>query len=196
MRITFDLTDETTITNTTVKITAILRGTIAGQDRPQLEEKALEAAKRLFPDARWAFSNFNFSPDGLTFSVVATTRIEASENDRLDERAKSASDENMKIQIQNMDPSIPEFEIRKAESDLRLRMIKLAKDEAEKLGGSVKKTKFQAYNMAGFSNSKSATYTAARGFALEAAGAPGDGIPTLGHSEKISLTASVSVEVE
>lgn len=194
MKITFELNDEITVTNTTVKITASLRGTILGQDRPKLEARALEAAKRLFPDARWAFSNFNFSSDGLTFSVTATTRVDASENDRLDERVKAASTEDMKIQIQNIDPSIPDFEIRKSESDLRLRMISLAKEEATKLGGKVSKTKFHAYNMAGMSNAKSATY--ARGFALEAAGAPGDGIPTLGHSEKISLTASISVEVK
>lgn len=108
MKIKFDMTDEVTITNTTVKISAWIQGVINGQDRPTLEASALELAKKLFPDVQWAFSNFSYNPDGFTFRVQASTRIDATQNDQLEQRADSISEVGkLTISIHNIDASIP-----------------------------------------------------------------------------------------
>lgn len=187
MKIKFSLTDETTITNTTVKITTWLNGVVANQSRDALEAKCLETAKKLFPEAKWAFSDFTYNPDGLTFRVQASTRIDSTQNDQLAEKAKTASTNgDINIAIQNIDPSIPLYEKRAAESDLRLKMLTKAKEEAGKLGGEVSEIAFEEPNPVNF---RAATYAASMAF--DSAG----GAPALGHSEKINLSATVTVEV-
>ena len=194
MIIRFDVTEETTITNTTVKITAWITGVIGGQDRETLEGKSLELARKLFPDAKWAFSNWTYQPDGFTFRVQATCRIDSSQNDQLDVKTAEISEKGaLTIQISNIDASIPLFETRKAESDLRVALIARATEEATKLGGVLSRVVFNNAFSQSLSNSssKNATYAAAA-FNLEAAG----GAPQLGHSEKILLSAEITVSVK
>lgn len=190
MKIVLNLIDETTVTNTTVKITAWITGIIQGDSREKIEARVLEAWKRLFPDGKQSFSSFTYQPDGLTFRVQAVTRIDASLNDQLNEKAKQASDDNVKIQIHNIDPSIPVHDMRAAESDLRVRMLDLAKAEASKLGGTVAKMDFTADLTIGMANNKALAFNATY------AASPAGGAPQLGHSEKLSLSAVITVMVE
>ena len=119
MEIEFSLVDEKTVTNTTVKVTVSIQGTINGTKREALESRCLDLVKSLFPNNQWAFANFVFNPDGLTFTTRASTRIDASLNDGLVEKAKAVSTDSTKLSIQTIDPSIPAHDIRQAESAIR-----------------------------------------------------------------------------
>lgn len=189
MKVRFSITDETTITNTTVKVTAWITGVVNGETREQIEARALATWKTLFPDVKQSFSNFTYQPDGLTFRVQVATRIDASENDQLDQRAVAASNDTVKITNLQIDPSIPVHDLRKGESDLRVRMLSLAQDEAKKVGGVVLKVNFNP----DYSGTRTASHKAFNAtYAMEAAGGAA---PALGHSEKLTLTAEVVVKV-
>lgn len=190
MKIKFDLTDEVTITNTTVKITVWIHGVINGQDRPALEAASLEMAQKLFPDAQWAFSNFTFQPDGFTFRVQASTRIDATENDQLEQKAARLSEQGkLTLTIYSMDVSIPLFQKREAESDLRVALIEKAKAEAAKLGGELSAITFGEVGSQSFANNGRAMMASAS-YMESAKGA--DSV-SLGHSEKIYLNASIVI---
>lgn len=195
MKIKFNLTDEVTITNTTVKVTAWVNGVINGQERPALEAASLELVKKLFPEAKWAFSNFTFQPDGFTFRVQASTRIDATQNDQLEKKAAELSESGkLTLQIYNIDASIPLFQKREAESNLRVALIEKAKAEATKLAGVLTKVEFGEVGSQSFSNNGRAMIASAS-YALEstAKGGGADGV-SLGHSEKIYLEASLTVD--
>lgn len=187
MKIKFDLTDEKTVTNTTVKVNTTVRGTINGETREQIEARCLTAVKKVFPDNQWAFSNFNWNADGLTFSVAASTRIDAIKNSGLNDLAKAASDQNTKVGIQSIDASIPQHDIRRAESALRENIIMIAQKEAEYLSGKVVKVDFSEAPM----NSMRSSATMKAASYLEDAGV---GSASLGHSEKVTMTATITVE--
>lgn len=193
MKIKFEMTDEVTITNTTVKITAWIQGVVNGQERPLLEAQALELAKKLFPDAKWAFSNFTYQPDGFTWRVQASTRIDATQNDQLDVRADEVSEAGkLTIQFQSPDASIPLHQKREAESNLRVELISKAKAEAEKLGGTISKVVFGDVETRQLNNAMRA---ASASYRLEAAGGGADSA-SLGHSEKIYLAATITVDTD
>jgi hypothetical protein len=189
MKIKFDLTDEVTITNNTVKVTVAITGVINGQDRPALESSALELANKFFPGASWAFSNFSFQPDGFTFRVQASTRVDASLNDQLEQKATDLNERGiLTLQICDTDTSIPLFQKRDAESDLRLAIIEKAKAEASKLGGSISSIEFKepgSHRDVYSNGARMASYS------LESAGGPG-----LGQSEKIYLSAKIEVDTD
>lgn len=197
MKIKFDLSDEITITNQTVKVTAMITGVVGKSDRKALEDKANELAKKLFPDADWAFSNFRYS--GFTFTVNATTRIDSAQNDQLEVRADEISDAtDLAIQILDLDTSIPLHQSREAESDLRVALIEKAKAEAVKLGGTVSDVVFgqpRAQAIARGAMMAAASYMES---AKGPAGVMGDAGPAggagLGHSEKITMSANILVD--
>lgn len=192
MKIKFEMTDEVTITNTTVKITAWIQGVVNGQERALLEAQALELAKKLFPDAKWAFSNFTYQPDGFTWRVQASTRIDATQNDQLDVRADEVSEAGkLTIQFHAPDASIPLHQKREAESNLRVELINKAKAEAEKLGGTISKVVFGDVETRQLNNAMRASSASYR---LEAAG--GADSVSLGHSEKIYLAATITVDTD
>lgn len=194
MKIKFEMTDEVTITNTTVKVTAWVNGVINGQERPALEAASLDLVNRLFPDAKWAFSNFTFQPDGFTFRVQASTRIDATQNDQLDQKAAALSEQGkLTLLINNIDPSIPLFQKREAESNLRIALIEKAKEEAKKLGGEVTVVEFGEVGSKQFANHGRGTMMAAS-YSLESAPGGSDSV-SLGHSEKIYLEATIQIQV-
>lgn len=187
MKITFDLTDEKTITNDTVRLTTVITGAVADQSRDVLEAAADAITKELV-NKDWSFSNFTYSPDGFTFSVTATTRIPAVENDRMAERAVALGARGkITIQLIEADPSIPLHQKRDAESNLRIALIDKATAEATKLGGVVETIAFsraQSQALRGMMASSS--------YSNEAFGGGADAV-SLGHSEKIAMTASIIV---
>ena len=195
MKIKFDMTDEVTITNTTVKITAWIAGVINGQDRPTLEAQALELAKKLFPDVSWAFSNFTFQPDGFSFRVQANCRIDSTENDNLPAKAEVLGEKGkLTISISNIDSSIPLFQKRDAESDLRVALIDKAKAEASKLGGVVSAVNFSEAHVRDITSNAYGGRAASYALESTSKGIGADSV-NLGHSEKIYLQASVEVTV-
>lgn len=188
MKIKFEIADEKTINNQTVKITAQISGVINDRDRGALEQAAKDLAEKLVPDASWAFSNFQFLPDGFTFRITATTRIDSSQNDQLEQKAKAVSDSKLTITMHNPDVSIPLFQRREAESNLRIALIEKANAEATKLGGKVSSIVFHESNAIPMTSN---SYRAAATMEAVGAGAP----KGLGHSEKIQMTASLVIKV-
>lgn len=193
MKISFDINDEKTVTNTTVKLTAWISGQVGEDDRSKLEKRARDVVEKFMPNRgsdgtlKWAYSDFSYINNGMMFRVQATTRIDSSLNDQLEEKAKLASDRQTEIRITDLDASIPMHELRAAESDLRVKLILLAQAEAKKLGGSIAKISF---GHPGRVPSSAATYASMVSNSGKAAGYEGT---ELGHSEKISLKASVVV---
>lgn len=194
MKVSFTLNDEKTVTNTTVKIIVAISGTINGESRKDIEARCDEIAKKIFPDVKWAFSNFKYNGDGLTFTVSASTRIDATQNDQLASKCAEASNDSTRIAIQTIDASIPTHDIRTAESDIRINLIKLADEEAKRLGGKVQKVLFNPSYTDNYSNSRGGgrmmLETAGASYAADNSGSQ------LGHSEKIVISAEVSVKID
>lgn len=190
MKITFDLSDEKTITNDTVKISTLVQGAVADQSRDLLEAAADKITKELV-NKDWSFSNFTYSGDGFTFNVTATTRIPASENDRMAERAQTLGLRGkITIQLIEADPSIPLHQKRDAESNLRVSLIEKATAEATKLGGKVDAIAFsRASSQAMRGAMMASTYSLSND-----AGGGLEGV-SLGHSEKLAINATVTVIV-
>ena len=186
MKIVFDIKDDATITNNTIKVIANVTGVVGDDNKEAVDQRIAAVASALFPNAEWAFSNY--AEQGFTFYAQATTRVDAMENERLDERAESASTKTTEITIAQIDQSIPQRQMRSEESDLRVRMIGLAKAEAEKLGGTVNEIVFEDVRRMGMSQNSNRAFAATA--MLESAVGEPKGI---GHSEKISLGAKVTV---
>lgn len=189
MKVTFDLADEKTITNDTVKLAVLIQGAVAEQSRDKLEAAADAITKELV-NKDWSFSNFTYSPDGFTFSVTASTRIPAQENDRLAERAAALGKRGqITMTLTDADPSIPLHQKRAAESDLRIALIEKAKAEAEKLGGTVESIAFsRASSQALRGVMAASTYSLSN----DASGGGLEGV-SLGHSEKMAMNAGITV---
>lgn len=193
MKIKFELTDEVTITNNTVKLTTHISGIIGDKDRPALEAAALELTKKLF-DAKWAFSNFTFMPDGFTFNVTASTRIDSKLNDQLEARAEAISERGkLTMTIVDIDDSIPLHQKRDAESDLRIALIDKAAKEAAKLGGRVDEVSFSSARSQSISNSMRAMTASSYSLESTSKGISSDGV-SLGHSEKILMSANLVID--
>lgn len=194
MKLIFEIKEERTIVNNTVKVTCLIKGVIGDDDRGNIDLRVQEVANRLFPDAKWAFSFYQELSDGFTFQVHASTRVDAMQNDRLAERANEACIKGTNIEISNIDQKIPQRQMREEESSLRIALIAAAKEEAQKLGGRVERIDFT--EMARFGSS---TVAASSAFyeAKGSGGRPGPaGAAGIGHSEKIALEAKLEIEVD
>lgn len=191
MKIKFDIEDEKTVTNETVKITVKVQGQVGEDDRTTLETRAREVVLKFLPNASWAFSNFNFISNGMMFQVTGSTRIDAVENDQLVEKATAVSTRQTILTVQQIDPSIPLFEIRKAQSAMRASIIEKAREEARLLGSLVKRVDFSEDVSRGHRPQMRSVTSNSGSYGLEAA----DAAP-LGHSEKIYMTATVTAVAE
>jgi hypothetical protein len=162
LKITFNLTDETTVTNDTVKLTLYLTGVAGGIARADIDKTCRAAVEKLgltlYEGATWAFSGFHYDNNGLTFGITATTRISADQNDQIEQKAESLSTPTVRIDVQNIDPSIPAWKLREAETKLRQRLIELANKEAESLGGTLSTINFGAANTYAAQRGGNATY--------------------------------------
>lgn len=184
MKVTFNIEDETVVTSNTVKVIALVTGQVGDEDRAQHEQRA-KAITKSFLDADWAYSNFTYASNGMTFSVSATCRVPSDVNEGLNAKAAEVSDRHTTLSIQNLDLSVPSRDLNAAASRLRKRMLDRAQEAASELGNfEVSEIAFSEQVRGGskamFSN---ATY------ALDS----GPGSDALGHSEKISLSAEVTV---
>lgn len=191
MKIIFGIKEEATVVNNTIKVNCAIGGVIGGDTKEQIDARVLISVKRLFPEAEWSFANYQELTDGFTFRVNASARVEASENERLDERTEEAGDKVTTIMITDIDNSIPQRQIREEESNLRLRMIELAKAEAEKLSGEVEKIDFceiirsdSQFRGARYMGKEVATMFMDSSDAMQ---------KRIGHSEKISLEAKLEI---
>lgn len=193
MKISFNLSDDTTVTNDTVKLTLHVSGTVGDRTRADIDKAVREAVAKLGvqPEKDWAYSGFHYNEGGLTFGITATGRIPAQQDEQLAQKAQNVSDNSVKIAVMGSDPSIPQHKVRDAESKLRLRLIELARAEAEALSATVSQIEFGA--AASFNIAKHYSGNATYAMAMDSVGAPGGG-GEIGHTEKVSLSAKVTVE--
>lgn len=182
MKVVFNLGEDTTVVNDTIKVTCAITGVIGESNKEQIDERVRAVTHSMFPDADWAYANYSTASDGLTFRVSATTRVPTSAHERLDDRCEEASNQTTLITVTNIDTSIPEWQVREEESKLRLRIIDLAHAEAAKIGGLLESVEF----FDGGPRPNQHTY---------AVTAMMDGFETkgLGQSAKLSLSAKVQV---
>lgn len=194
--IIFSLSSEKTLTNNTVKITAVVVATIDGTQTTN-ENVATQVSGLLntfIPDAEWTFSNPQRSTDPSGFEsarYTASTRVSEEINQNLQARADEASRPGLSI-IQNVpDYSIPQRDIEQAISDLRVVILKEATAEAKKLSEAAG-TKY-AIGELNFNpiveygnNARGITISAM----ASAESAPRGGF---GHSQKVSVTANVTL---
>ncbi len=194
MKLTFDMMDEKTVTNDTIKVTATIDGLVQGDTKEVIEESIQAAMKELLPDADWAFSNFTFYRRNFPmYSVKASARVLASHDDGLVDRAEKLTTDKLAIAIENIDHSIPAHRFKEAESELRETLLLRATAEAKKLSEiygqslEVDSIRFGAPTVSQPIRMASASY-------LESSvSAKGGG---LGHSEKTVLSAKVVLKTE
>lgn len=185
MKIKFNIEDETVVTSNTVKVIVNISGQVADGDRASHEARARALAAK-FIAADWAYSNFSYGSNGLTFSVTATCRIPAEQNEELHQKAADVSDRSTTLTINHLDLSVPPRDLAVGESRLRKRMLERAQEAAAELGDfEVTEIEFAASYRGG--SAKSMVSNATYSVGAES----GEG---LGHSEKIALSGEVTVE--
>lgn len=186
MKVTFTITDETVVVSNTVKVTVNVSGQVGDDNRAGHEGRAKAITEQFISDADWAYSNFQYGANGLTFSVNGTCRIPAQDNQDLYAKAQEVSDRQTTLTVHHIDPSVPARELQEGESRLRKRMLERAKDSAKELGAfKVREIDFTEARSGG---AKSMTFSTAN-YSVDSAESAG-----LGHSEKIALSADVTVE--
>lgn len=185
MKVTFTITDETVVVSNTVKVNVNISGQVGEDNRQQHEGRARAIAEAFIPGADWAYSNFAYGANGLTFSVNSHCRIDNDKNQDLHAKAQEVSDRKTTLTVQHIDPSVPARELQEGESKLRKRMLERARDAATALGGfKVSEIDFTEQQRGGSKGMFAASAT----YSLDSA----ESSP-LGHSEKIALSAEVVV---
>ena len=201
MKIEFAITDEKTVINETVKLGLQITGLVLDQSKEDIVARCKDVLGRVVPQSgasqqpSWAWSAFDeMNHDGFPrFSVTATTRVNESDIFQLDDRIRQINDieKNIQVRVFNKDVSVPLYQLREAESDLRLSLLERADNEAKKIGSAkVRKIvimKPEDVDMRFQSKGFAATSYAA------ATDSPHGG-SSFGASQKIVLSAIVTVE--
>jgi hypothetical protein len=201
--LTFTLTAEETLTNETVRITVQING-VTGDDDEALNKEVRTRLRQLIDSESWNLSGMVRQRDatGLErFSISATVRVPESENARLFERCEAVSRPGFKVTVIEQDTSIPTQAIQECKRRLRKRILEDAEEEVKLLttdGRSAYRVHQIEFDHGhGFSASNATRAFHNKGMmptmAMEAAGASDDGGQALGHSEKHSLSGTVTL---
>ncbi len=184
MEIRFEISDELTVTNQTIRLHLRVSGQSLSDSKDEIDNRIVTICKK-FMDVDWTYSNFTFGNNGMTFSSDAYCRIPSKHNDKLENKVSVVNDNYTAITILDIDSNIPSYDIRDAESDLRLKLIELCKKESEKLSGEIISIDFTDQNL---SNQKSLHKSLV-------ANAYSDSHSQFGHSQKISMSATVTMKL-
>ena len=206
--INLTLVDETTVVNDTVRIVASINALVQpGQSDDELRADIRATMARLIPDVKWQFANLARTTDASgveRVSLSASTRVSEKENSDLDGRARAASRPGLTISAIQVDTSIPRSMLDEAERDLRLSLLRKAREEAEKVNDvfdlkSNHPLTYRVHNVtfAQRSGDYSNNRTMSKGGAILAAatsmsyGSGFDDDGALGNAQKLVLTAEV-----
>lgn len=198
--LSFQLEAETTITNQTVKITAVVAAVIDGQKitNENISSLVRDMLNNLVT-GEWSFSNPSREKDETGYeraSFTATVRVDQTQNFNLDQRAEDASQVGLRITQVYTDTSTPKRAIAEAETALRGVLLERAANQAKELSTRAGRT----YRVASLSyssmNNSASNIRASAQYSLEsatsfAAAPPGGG--AIGHSQKLSMTANVTL---
>jgi hypothetical protein len=193
----FEISEDKVVTNDTVKVSVTVSAMIDGSTITNENlASAVKAILNKFIEGDWAFSNptrqFDTGIEKATYA--AHIRIPADQNYDLNSRASAQNAKG--IQITNIVPdvSIPIYQTRKAESELRATILKRAQEEAAILS-DVYKGQLTIGSIvfgeqaAPYSNAKSLR----AGSAYAASASFGDESPAIGNSERIAMSATVKL---
>jgi hypothetical protein len=194
MQYIFEIEDEKTITNETVKVIVTVSGP-ANLPRTEIEKQVREVLHDFLPDADWSYAGLQINKNAgfPTYNSKAGARIKASENGDLYSRAQDYSSPEATININNIDESIPLYQRREADKELRIALYTKALAEIETLAEvaegelrirTIDYTAISPTSNAGkFSNSYSTANAAL----------VGDAVDSIGYSEKITMSARVVI---
>jgi len=126
--IEFYLLKEHTIVNDTVRLVALVSGTIDPDlSEVVVKENVRALMKRLIPSANWQFSGMTRGTHASgreELSVTATTRVSEAENYALERRARTASEAGLTIASVYSDTTPPQSMVNEAESNLRKDLLR------------------------------------------------------------------------
>jgi hypothetical protein len=200
--ISFSLTEESTVSSDTVKISVPVNAIVQnGQSEDELRVTIKDTLKK-FIKADWNFGATQRHEIQIGIercTVTATCRVNERENYSLKERARQVSiPGHIELGDPSPDYSMPNHKLQEAEQELRVRLLKKAKDHAAALSEvvgidyrlaeiSFGGQSYDTSNRAG--STRPAAYGATMSLAAsyEEAGESGD----IAHSAKIVMTASV-----
>jgi len=198
--ISLSLSAEHTVTNKTVKMTALINALVTNTTEEALREE-IRTTMKSFIDADWTFSNMARSNDPTGFERVelaATARVPDTEHYNLEKRSEAVSRPGLSIVSVTVDSTIPERIIEAAEKELRLKLIEKVQAEAEALSEAlgqqyrVSQLQFAGTRNVNISNThyNVATYYSGNAIGASAAGGapPSD---SLGNTSKLTLSANV-----
>lgn len=202
--LSFDLTEETTLTSDTVKIAVPVNAIVQpDQTEDQLRQSIKESLRR-FIASDWNFGAIKRQEIQIGVercTLTATTRVHERENHNLKERARQVSIKgSLELGEPVPDYTMPNGKIQEGHAELRLALLNRVKAHAAALSGAaervyrISKMAFnteQRYDMT--SNRMGATILAS---ASAYASGGGDVGEDLSHSTKIIMTASVELSVD
>lgn len=196
MRYQFSITDEKTLENDTVKVVVQINGP-ANEPRARLEQRVRIATAALLPKADWAYSGLSIATnDYPMFSITASTRIAAADNDDLYRRAANYSLENPEaganIKVIQTDTSMPLFKTREGLREIRQSIYKQALEELQILqsnyvGSGSLRIKSIDFIPSFDANALSNVRGTSSSYASNAGGA------AIGSFEKLYLSATVTI---
>jgi hypothetical protein len=198
MRYVFQLDDEKTVSNDTVKVMLHATGPVDKDSRANLETRVRKALKEFLPDVTWVFGGFTFDESSgyPMFVVPASARISAELNDDLTAKAQRLDSAGVRLSVYNIDQSIPLHLIRTAEESLRLSLLNLANEELKRVQDATGNSKLSIQS---FSVTKShsgggkGSMSVANSYTMEVGASRGDSIE---YSEKVFLQAAVVLSDE
>lgn len=199
--LSFSIDAETTVTNTTVKLTAAIVAVIDGEKITE-ENLATKVKETLnsFVGGEWIFQNPTRTRNDAGFEearYTATVRVDQAENHDLDERREEASQRGLRITQVVTDTSTPKRAIAEAESALRVILLKRAQNQAESMSAAAGRTyRLHALDFAQMRqegmNHRGMMMASATSYALESASPP-NVVDVIGHTQKLTMAASVTL---
>jgi hypothetical protein len=200
--LSFNLRTDTVVSSETVKlIVQIATQSSSGTSEEELRAEIGSVLTKFVPTAKWEFSNLTRNKDVTGYeriSLVASTRVPETENHKLDERAEEASRQGLRIVSVQVDSTIPGPILRAADRKLRSTLLKEAMEELDEINKLTKLTYRLGTIEFGDTNDpvfrKDASIMAYASTANAAPmGAAGGGAPSLGNTQKVSMTAAIQL---
>lgn len=199
-KLTFTLTEETIVSNDTVKIAATVEALMVAPLTAKNIDEAVNAALKNFVNADWSFSNPNRVTDktGIERAVyTAYARVPMNENNALEQRRINASKPGLTITNISTDVSVPRAGIVAAESNLRLQLYAAARDECAKFNSKIQATSSsycignmefeRSSDMVAKSLMRASSYSATIGSFADS------GPESIAHTEKVVMSATVTL---
>lgn len=202
---TVTFTVEEAIVSDTVKVEVKATLAVKAEEAGDVRGQILGALKNVL-DTEWAFVSLNRYEDGAGLErvdAVASARIPEAQVAGLAKKAQAASVAGLKITPGQIDYSPARNKVEEAIKGLRRKVYALAQEEAkalQELAGEEAKGKWRvqevSFQSAGASFANNARAMNVKGMALEAASyasAPMGGADGLDLTQKVSLSASVTL---